>query len=232
MKDRGYNRDLQQCHFGDEEDDIEEEEVEDSAQQASGETVFPESQELFLTLDLEPIPSEPTQGRLPDLPGREGTSAANVSTLTLSSPSQRLEKIRRREKHTRDETFSELMQSSRTERAQQNAWRQTMAEPRKAQCERKDRWRIEGDRWCQLPDRRQESVLRLLEDQTDMLRRMVELQDRQERRPLLQPLCNQPPSSPSSIASSPRCPNAVEGPPGTQPLHPRGLPKQQKASIQ
>ncbi|XP_073216514.1 uncharacterized protein [Lepidochelys kempii] len=44
--------------FGDEEDD-EEEEVVDSSQQASGETGFPDSQELFLTLDLEPVPPNP-----------------------------------------------------------------------------------------------------------------------------------------------------------------------------
>ncbi|EMP41788.1 hypothetical protein UY3_00944 [Chelonia mydas] len=54
------------AHFGDEEDEEEEEKVEDSAQQASGET---ESQELFLTLDLEPVPAEPTQGGLPDPQG-------------------------------------------------------------------------------------------------------------------------------------------------------------------
>ncbi|EMP37432.1 hypothetical protein UY3_05340 [Chelonia mydas] len=58
--------------FGDEEDD--DDEVVDSSQQASGETGFPDSQELFLTLDLEPVPPEPTQGCLPDPPGREGTS--------------------------------------------------------------------------------------------------------------------------------------------------------------
>ncbi|CAM4671973.1 unnamed protein product, partial [Lepidochelys olivacea] len=44
--------------FGDEEDE-EEEEVVDSSQQASGETGFPDSQELFLTLDLEPVPPNP-----------------------------------------------------------------------------------------------------------------------------------------------------------------------------
>ncbi|XP_074811188.1 zinc finger and SCAN domain-containing protein 29-like [Natator depressus] len=43
--------------FGDEEDD--DDEVVDSSQQASGETSFPDSQELFLTLDLEPIPPNP-----------------------------------------------------------------------------------------------------------------------------------------------------------------------------
>ncbi|XP_048718091.1 myb/SANT-like DNA-binding domain-containing protein 7 [Caretta caretta] len=75
--------------FGDEEDE-EEGEVEDSAQQASGETVLPDSQEPFITLD--PIPSQPV---LPDLEGEEGSSAANVSVLSLASPSQRLAQIRR-----------------------------------------------------------------------------------------------------------------------------------------
>ncbi|EMP24621.1 Lipase member M [Chelonia mydas] len=51
--------------FGDEED---------SSQQANGETGFPDSQELFLTLDLEPVPRKPTQGCLLDPPGGEGTS--------------------------------------------------------------------------------------------------------------------------------------------------------------
>ncbi|XP_074980829.1 uncharacterized protein LOC142070762 [Caretta caretta] len=73
--------------FGDKEDDDDEEEVVDSSQQASGETGFPDSQELFLTLDLEPVPPEPTQGCLPDPPGGEGTSAACVSRITGSSPS-------------------------------------------------------------------------------------------------------------------------------------------------
>nr|XP_048680405.1 zinc finger and SCAN domain-containing protein 32-like [Caretta caretta] len=78
--------------FGDEEDD---DEVLDSSQQASGETSFPDRQERFLTLDLEPVPLKPTQGCLPDPPGGEGTSAACVSRITGSSPSQRLVKIRR-----------------------------------------------------------------------------------------------------------------------------------------
>nr|XP_048708075.1 zinc finger and SCAN domain-containing protein 32-like [Caretta caretta] len=86
--------------FGDEEDD--DDEVVDSSQQASGETIFPDSQELFLTLDLEPVPPESTQGCLPDPPGGEGTSAACVSRITGSSPSQRLAKIRRRKKCTCD----------------------------------------------------------------------------------------------------------------------------------
>ncbi|XP_074985720.1 uncharacterized protein LOC142072533 [Caretta caretta] len=201
--------------FGDEEDDGEEEVV-DSSQQASGETDFPNSQELFLKLDLEAVRPEPTQGCLPDPPGGEGTSAACVSRITGSSPSQRLAKIRRRKKRTRDEMFSELMLSSHTDRAQMNAWRQTMSKCRKAQNDREERWWAEERKWRAEEraeaERWQDSMLRLLEDQTNMLQRMVELQERQqEHRLLLQPLCNQLPSSPSSIASSPRHPRTRWG---------------------
>ncbi|EMP41384.1 hypothetical protein UY3_01395 [Chelonia mydas] len=70
------NRDV---GFGDEE---EEEEKEVEAQQASGETVFPDSQELFLTLDL--VPSQPTEGRLLDLEGGEGTSAVIQRLFSIS----------------------------------------------------------------------------------------------------------------------------------------------------
>nr|XP_048716240.1 uncharacterized protein LOC125641001 [Caretta caretta] len=215
--------------FGDEEDD-DEEEVVDSSQQASGETGFPDSQELFLTLDLEPVPPEPTQGCLLDPAGGEGTSAACVSMITGSSPSQRLVKLRKKKKRTRDEMFSELMLSSHTDRAQMNAWRQIMSECRKAQNDREERWRAEeskwraeeskwraedraeAQRWRQRDERRQDSMLRLLQDQTSMLQCMVELQQRQleHRLPLL-PLCNQPPSSPSSIASTPRRPRTRWG---------------------
>ncbi|XP_074818754.1 uncharacterized protein LOC141993225 [Natator depressus] len=149
--------------FGDEEDD-DDDEVVDSAQQASGET------------------------------------AACVSMITGSSPSQRLVKIRKKKKRTRDEMFSELMLSSHTDRAQTNAWRQIMSECRKAQNDREERWRAEeskwraeeraeAERWRQRDERRQDSMLRLLEDQTSMLQCMVELQQRQlEHRLPLQPL--------------------------------------------
>nr|XP_048699872.1 uncharacterized protein LOC125633922 [Caretta caretta] len=208
--------------FGDEEDD-DDEEVVDSSQQASGETGFPDSQELFLTLDLEPVPPEPTQGCLLDPAGGEGTSAACVSMITGSSPSQRLVKLRKKKKRTHDEMFSELMLSSHTDRAQTNAWRQIMSECRKAQNDREERWRAEESKWRaeeraeaqmwrQRDERRQDSMLRLLQDQTSMLQCMVELQQRQleHRLPLL-PLCSQPPSSPSSIASTPRRPRTRWG---------------------
>ncbi|XP_065454416.1 uncharacterized protein LOC135984019 [Chrysemys picta bellii] len=202
-----------------------EEDNEDSSQQGSEETGFPNSQDMFITLDLEPVTPELTQGVLPDPEGTQGISAANVSS------SQRLVKIRRRKRRTRDDMISELQMSSHADRAQQNAWKQSMSECKKAQYEREEKWwaeslaeqskwRAEDDRWSQLADRRQESMLRLLEHQTDMLQRMVELQERQqEQRPPLQPLCNQQPSSPSPIASSPK--NTVRGPPATQSLHPR-----------
>ncbi|XP_073199191.1 uncharacterized protein [Lepidochelys kempii] len=209
--------------FGDDEEDDDEEEVVDSSQQASGETGFPDSQELFLTLDLEPVPPEPTQGCLLDPAGGEGTSAACVSMITGSSPSQRLVKLRKKKKRTRDEMFSELMLSSHTDRAQTNAWRQIMSECRKAQNDREERWRAEESKWRaedraeaqmwrQHDERRQDSMLRLLQDQTSMLQCMVELQQRQleHRLPLL-PLCNQSPSSPSSIASTPRRPRTRWG---------------------
>ncbi|CAM4688017.1 unnamed protein product, partial [Lepidochelys olivacea] len=224
--------------FGDEEDE-EEEEVVDSSQQASGETGFPDSQELFLTLDLEPVPPEPTQGCLLDPAGGEGTSAACVSMITGSSPSQRLVKLRKKKKRTRDEMFSELMLSSHTDRAQTNAWRQIMSECRKAQNDREERWRAEESKWRaedraeaqmwrQRDERRQDSMLRLLQDQTSMLQCMVELQQRQleHRLPLL-PLCNQPPSSPSSIASTPRRPRTRWGASG-QPATPQQRIAQKK----
>ncbi|XP_073179131.1 uncharacterized protein [Lepidochelys kempii] len=207
-----------EASFGDKEDDDDDDEVVDSSQQASGETGFPHSQELFLTLDLEPVPPEPTQGCLLDPAGGEGTSAACVSMITGSSPSQRLVKIRKKKKHTRNEMFSELMLSSHTDRAQTNAWRQIMPECKKAQNDQEERWRAEESKWQaedraetqmwrQRDERRQDSMLRLLEDQTSMLQCMVELQQRQlEHRLPLQPLCNQPPSSQSSIASTPRRP--------------------------
>ncbi|XP_048726407.2 putative malate dehydrogenase 1B isoform X2 [Caretta caretta] len=95
------------------------------------------SQDLCITLD--PVSPESTQGGLPDPEGREGTSAAYVS------PSQRLAKIRRRKKHTRDEIFSDLMLPSHTDRAQQNMWQQTISECRKTQYDHEERWRAEDD---------------------------------------------------------------------------------------
>ncbi|XP_065406452.1 uncharacterized protein LOC135972405 [Chrysemys picta bellii] len=118
---------------GYEEDDDEDNE-DSSQQQGSRETGFPNSQDIFITLDLEPVTPELIQGVLPDPESTQGTSAANVSPL------QRLVKIRRRKRRTRDDIFSELQMSSHSDRAQQNAWRQSMSECKKAQYEREERW--------------------------------------------------------------------------------------------
>ncbi|EMP27725.1 hypothetical protein UY3_15178 [Chelonia mydas] len=176
-------------------EDEEEEEEEDSVQAASEESVFPPSQELFLT--LEPIAFRYSQSMLPDHDPGEGTSAvANVSTRPLSAPSQRLVQIRRRKKSTRDDMFAKLVQSSHTDRAQLNAWRQTIAESCKA-LHKYEEWRDVRD------ESRQDAMVKLMWEQTDMLRCMVDLmQERQQDHRLpLQPLNNRPPSSPSSIAS-------------------------------
>ncbi|EMP40052.1 Zinc finger and SCAN domain-containing protein 29 [Chelonia mydas] len=69
---------------GDEEDD--DDEVVDSSQQASGETSFPDSQELFLTRDLEPVPPKPTQGCLLDPAGGEGTSEGGPDDMYSEPP--------------------------------------------------------------------------------------------------------------------------------------------------
>ncbi|EMP31648.1 Orofacial cleft 1 candidate gene 1 protein like protein [Chelonia mydas] len=107
--------------------------------------------------------------------------------------SYKLSQIRRRKKRTCDDMFSELMQLSRTDRAQLNAWRHSVAEARKALSDRNGQ--------------RKEAMLRLMGEQTDMMRHLVELQESQEEhRPSLHPLYNRLPSSPSSISCSPRSP--------------------------
>nr|XP_048685898.1 uncharacterized protein LOC125626659 isoform X4 [Caretta caretta] len=127
-------------------------------------------------------------------------AAANVSSVP--PPSQRLTQIRRRKKRTCDEMFSELMQLSGTERA---VWRDTIPEYRTVANER-------GEKWLQEDQRRHDAMLGLLWDQADMLWRLVEVHERQRDHGLpLQPLFNRPPSSPCSIASSPRRPRTRGG---------------------
>ncbi|XP_050813895.1 uncharacterized protein LOC127053358 [Gopherus flavomarginatus] len=169
-----------------------------------GNPFSPPSQELFLM--LEPIASPYSQGGLLDHDLGEGTSGANVSTWPLSTPSQRLVQIRRRKKRTQIDMFAEVMQSSLTDSAQLNAWRQTIVESRKAVQEHEER-RDRHD------ESRQDAMVKLMGEQTDMLRCMVDLmrERQQDHRLPLQPLYNCFPSSPSSIAFSPRCPRTRGG---------------------
>ncbi|EMP32814.1 Serine/threonine-protein phosphatase 2B catalytic subunit alpha isoform [Chelonia mydas] len=124
-------------------------------------------------------------------------SAAQVTMQSpqkrRSSLSLRLSQVRRRKKRIRNDMFSELMQSSRIDRTQLNAWRHSVAESRKelSECE----------------ERRQDMMLRLMEEQTDMMKHPLELQDsQQEHRPPLHPICG-------TIITSPPCFVIVEAVP-------------------
>ncbi|KAM7181431.1 uncharacterized protein RBU57_000242 [Macrochelys suwanniensis] len=119
---------------GEDDEGDEEDEAVDSALNAD----FPDSQDLFITLTE--IPYQPSQGGIPDRESGEGSVAATVSMVPPASPSQRLAQIRRRKKRTRDEMFSELMQCSRTEVAQQSEWRGTISQYKRSDSEREERW--------------------------------------------------------------------------------------------
>ncbi|XP_065425920.1 SRRM2 protein homolog rsr-2-like [Chrysemys picta bellii] len=194
----------------------EEEEDEDELAESTQHSVLPNSQDLFLTLTE--VPSQASQASTQDSDPMEGTSAA-ANSSSLPPPSRRLSQIRRRKKRTRDEMFSEIMESSRSDRAHLNEWKETVSKYRKEASEREDRrdqreerrdQREErrdarDERWRQEDQRRQDAMLGLLREQTDMLRRLVELQERLlENRLPLQPLFH-PPPSPCSVSSSPRC---------------------------
>ncbi|XP_065445416.1 lysocardiolipin acyltransferase 1 isoform X6 [Chrysemys picta bellii] len=162
---------------GEDEEGEEEDEAVDSAYNAD----FPDSQDLFITLTE--IPYQPSPGSNPDPESGEGSVAANVSRPTLASPSQRLAQFRRRKKRTRDDMFSELMGCSRADAAQQTQWRENMSQYQRAHSEREERWRQEDQQVTQ-------TLLGLMREQTDTLRRLVDvLQDRrQEDRAPLQSL--------------------------------------------
>ncbi|KAM9165643.1 uncharacterized protein ACDP82_002556 [Pangshura tecta] len=196
-------------------EEYDEEAEEDDLAESTQHSVSPNSQELFLTQTE--LASQPSQ----DNEAMEETSAANFSSLP--TPSQRLAKIRRRKKKTRDEMFSDIMEVTRKERAHLNEWKEVVSNYRKDASEREDRrdtrderWqqedRQEYQRWRQEDQRWRDATLVLLHDQTDMLWRLVELQEQQQdHRVPLQPLYNHPHPSPCSTSSSPRRVRTREG---------------------
>ncbi|XP_065448651.1 SRRM2 protein homolog rsr-2-like [Chrysemys picta bellii] len=230
----------------------EEEEDEDELAESTQHSVLPNSQDLFLTLTE--VPSQASQASTQDSDPMEGTSAA-ANSSSLPPPSRRLSQIRRRKKRTRDEMFSEIMESSRSDRAHLNEWKETVSKYRKEASEREDRRDQREDmrdqrearrdqredrrdqredrrdardeRWRQEDQRSKDATLGLLREQTDMLRRLVELQERLlENRLPLQPLFH-PPPSPCSVSSSPRRVRTRGGEaPYTFPFHPSRQPKQ------
>ncbi|KAM9165022.1 uncharacterized protein ACDP82_002183 [Pangshura tecta] len=169
-------------------EEYDEEAEEDDLAESTQHSVSPNSQELFVTQELASQPSQ-------DNEAMEDTSAANFSRLP--TPSQRLSKIRRRKKKMREEIFSDIMEVTSKERAHQNEWKEVVSKYRKDASEREDRRDTRDERWQQeyrQEDQRwRDATLGLLRDQTDMLWRLVELQERQQdHRVPLQPLYNHP----------------------------------------
>ncbi|KAM9169344.1 uncharacterized protein ACDP82_004812 [Pangshura tecta] len=169
-------------------EEYDEEADEDDLAESTQHSVSPNSQELFLTQTE--LASQPSQATIPDNEAMEETSAANFSSLP--TPSQRLSKIRQRKKKTRDEMFSDIMEVTRKERAHLNEWKEVVSNYRKDASECEDRRDTRDERWRQEDQRWRDATLGLLRDQTDMLRRPVELQEwQQDHRVLLQPLIDQ-----------------------------------------
>ncbi|XP_065416860.1 SRRM2 protein homolog rsr-2-like [Chrysemys picta bellii] len=183
----------------------EEEEEEDELAESTQHSILPNSQDLFITLT-----EVPSQASTQDSDPMEGTSAA-ANSSSLPPPSRRLSQIRRRKKKTREDMFSEIMQSSRSDRAHLNEWKETVSKYRKEVSDREDRRDQREERRDQREERRDDRDERWRQEDQRMkdatlglLRRLVEVQERLlENRLPLQPLFH-PPPSPCSVSSSPR----------------------------
>ncbi|XP_074817638.1 neuronal growth regulator 1 isoform X2 [Natator depressus] len=99
----------------------------------------------------------------------------NSETLSVgasSIPGQRLSQIRRWGKKTREDMFNELMHTSESDKMELRTWRITLSE--NLDLDRKDR------RACREQERAmQEEMVRIMKEQSDMLRHLVEVQERQ-----------------------------------------------------
>ncbi|XP_053884210.1 uncharacterized protein LOC128837239 [Malaclemys terrapin pileata] len=185
-----------------------EEEEEDELAESTQHSILPNSQDLFITLTE--VPSQASQASTQDSDPMEGTSAA-ANSSSLPPPSRRLSQIRRRKKKTREDMFSEIMQSSRSDRAHLNEWKETVSKYRKEVSEREERRDQHEERRDQREERRDDRDERWRQEDQRMkdatlglLRRLVEVQERLlENRLPLQPLFH-PPPSPCSVSSSPR----------------------------
>ncbi|XP_053892329.1 SRRM2 protein homolog rsr-2-like [Malaclemys terrapin pileata] len=186
----------------------EEEEEEDELAESTQHSILPNSQDLFITLTE--VPSQASQASTQDSDPMEGTSAA-ANSSSLPPPSRRLSQIRRRKKKTREDMFSEIMQSSRSDRAHLNEWKETVSKYRKEVSEREERRDQREERRDQREERRDDRDERWRQEDQRMkdatlglLRHLVEVQERLlENRLPLQPLFH-PPPSPCSVSSSPR----------------------------
>ncbi|XP_053893620.1 uncharacterized protein LOC128842020 [Malaclemys terrapin pileata] len=182
-------------------DGVEEEEEEDELAESTQHSILPNSQDLFITLTE--VPSQASQASTQDSYPMEGTSAA-ANSSSLPPPSRRLSQIRRRKKKTREDMFSEIMQSSRSDRAHLNEWKETVSKYRKEVSEREERRDQREERRDQREERWRQEDQRMKDATLGLLRRLVEVQERPlENRLPLQPLFH-PPPSPCSVSSSPR----------------------------
>ncbi|XP_065421434.1 uncharacterized protein LOC135975225 [Chrysemys picta bellii] len=185
-----------------------EEEEEDELAESTQHSILPNSQDLFITLTE--VPSQASQASTQDSDPMEGTSAA-ANSSSLPPPSRRLSQIRCRKKRTRDEMFSEIMESSCSDRAHLNEWKETVSKYRKEVSEREERRDQREDRRDQREERRdarderwRQEDQRMKDATLGLLRRLVEVQERLlENRLPLQPLFH-PLPSPCSVSSSPR----------------------------
>nr|XP_048707173.1 A-kinase anchor protein 11 isoform X2 [Caretta caretta] len=129
-------------------------------------------------------------------------------------------------KKTREDMFNELKHASESDKME-ITWRITLLESLHNDPE---------DRRARREHKRdtQEEMVRIMREQTDMLRHLAEVQERQvDARVLLQPMVNLLPSTPSSTSSSPRCPR-MRGwgkSPVSLALNSRGGYKDQKTPI-
>ncbi|XP_065445654.1 immunoglobulin superfamily member 3 isoform X4 [Chrysemys picta bellii] len=126
--------------------------------------------------------------------------AETLSVGTSSTLGQRLSQIRRRKKKTQEDMFNELIRAFESDKTECRAWKTTPSE--NLDMDREDR------RACREQERaKQEELLRIMKKQSDMLKHLVEVQERQlDARVPLQPMLNMLPSSPSSTSSSPKRP--------------------------
>nr|XP_042710132.1 immunoglobulin superfamily member 3 isoform X2 [Chrysemys picta bellii] len=126
--------------------------------------------------------------------------AETLSVGTSSTLGQRLSQIRRRKKKTQEDMFNELIRAFESDKTECRAWKTTPSE--NLDMDREDR------RACREQERaKREELLRIMKKQSDMLKHLVEVQERQlDARVPLQPMLNLLPSSPSSTSSSPKRP--------------------------
>ncbi|XP_039358232.1 zinc finger protein with KRAB and SCAN domains 2-like isoform X1 [Mauremys reevesii] len=142
---------------------LDEEEEETNGRQASGGSVVPGRQELFVTPEQS---SQLQHCSMADRDAGEGTSARSAAWGSPSTPSAGLFQIRRRPKRTRDDVPHETMNASgRAHTEPRTAVSETMDVMSRAQTKETER-------------HMQQEVLGILKEQTDILRRLLDLQER------------------------------------------------------